>query len=82
MTQLNHSKITGNSKRSKGSDGSLSSRSSISEMFGDKIESAGSYRSGKSGKGVLWELGQGQQEGEGNSSSFDVNVVKMSDDSF
>lgn len=79
MTQLNHSKITGNSKRSKESDGSLSSRSSISEMFSDKIESAGSYRSGKSGKGVL---GQGQQEGERNSSSFDVNVVKISDDSF
>lgn len=81
-TQPNPSKSTGSSKRSKGSDGGLSSRSSISEMFSDKAESAGSYRSGKSGKGVLRELGQSQKEGERNSSSSNVNVATMSDNSF
>lgn len=81
--QPNHSKSTGSSKRSKGSDGGLSSRSSISEMFSDKAESAGSYSSGKSGKGVLRELGHSQKEGERNSFSSHLNVAKMSySDSF
>lgn len=81
-TQPNHSKRTSSSKRSKGSDGSLSSRSSVSEMLSVKAESAGSYRSGKSEKGVLRELGQSQKEGGGNSTSSDMNVAKMSGDSF
>lgn len=77
----NHSKSNGSSKRSSGSHGSLSSRSSISEMFSDRAESVGSYRSRRSGKGALREVGS--ESGGRNSSFSGLNVGGFSDnDSF
>lgn len=80
-TQSNHSKSNVSSQRSSGSHGSLSGRSSISEMFSDRAESIGSYRSRRSGKGALREVGS--ESGGRNSSFSGLNVGGFSDnDSF
>lgn len=81
-SQSNRSKSDGGSNRSSGSRGSLSGRSSISELFSDKAESVGSHRSRKSGKGALREVGS-ESEGARYSSFSGLNVEEMSDnDSF
>lgn len=81
-SQSNRSRSVSGSVRSNGSQGCLSSRSSIGEMFSDKAESVSSRGSRKSGKGVLRELESGSEEVR-NSSFSCLNVGEVSDnDSF